>query len=334
MSNCACNVNLVANVGATKPLLFFLELTPVCNNACPGCSNVFASDRSRPSLSAIEWATVLERLATYQPRLRLTGGEPTLHPAFEQIVKHIQVLGLPFSVFSNARWQEPDNIVELLSDTLKLEYILVSLHGARAESHEAFTAMPGSFDEATANIQRASEASLPVVTSTVITSQNYDEVEDIVTLGWELGAGRSVFNRYIGAPLPDLEPTTEELRTAIQVAERQKEISGDDRVRFGTPIPHCFTPNGSNGCRAGFVHVTIDPWGNVRPCPHVPVTAGNVLNGDGLDAILQSPVMERWRQGLLAQCGDCAEQSSCFAGCQAMALARGLDRDPLIQAHA
>lgn len=332
MGNCACDVG-VDQLDPSAPLsFFFLELTPACNNACPGCGNVFASDRSCPPFSAAEWATVVERLAPYQPRLRLTGGEPTMHPEFEQIVNHVQSLGFPFTIFSNARWQDPDRVLDCLSGVSSLEGILVSLHGARAESHEAFTNTPGSFEETVINIQRATEAGIGVVTSTVITHQNCQEVEELVALSQELGADHAVFSRYVGQPLPSIEANEQELRVAVQAMERVG--NGNGKVRFGSPVPHCFVSNHSNGCMAGFVHVTIDPWGNVRPCPHVLVTAGNVLNGDGLDALLHSPVMERWRQGLLAQCGGCAEQSSCFAGCQAMALARRLERDPLIQFHA
>ncbi|MBM3175605.1 MAG: radical SAM protein [Chloroflexi bacterium] len=332
MGDCACDVT-VDQLNPSAPLsFFFLELTPACNNACPGCGNVFANDRSRSPFSAPEWASVVERLAPYQPRLRLTGGEPTMHPEFEQIVRYVQAMGFPFTIFSNARWQDPAKTLHFFSSASGLEGILVSLHGARAESHEAFTATPGSFTETVTNIHRAENAGVRVVTSTVITHQNYQEVEDTIALSQELGADHAVFSRYVGRPLLGIEASEQELRAAVQAVENVG--NGNGRVRFGSPVPHCFVSNHSNGCMSGFVHVTIDPWGNVRPCPHTRVTAGNVLNGDGLEAILQSPVMERWRQGLLAQCGDCAEQSSCFAGCQAMALARGLDRDPLIQAHA
>ena len=100
-------------------------------------------------------------------------------------------------------------------------------------------------------------------------------------------------------------------------------------MKFGTPIPHCFTPNGSNGCMAGFAHVTVDPGGNVRPCPHVPLIAGNLLI-EPLDAILQGAIMREWRRGYLTQCDGCDRRDNCFAGCRAMALLNTSGRDPLI----
>jgi radical SAM protein with 4Fe4S-binding SPASM domain len=330
MGDCACDVR-VDQLNPFTPLsVFYLELTPSCNSACPGCGNVFAHLDALSPLTADGWARVLERLTPYQPRLRLTGGEPTLHPEFEQIVCHVQAMGFPFSVFSNARWQDPDGTLRLFTDLPGLECVLVSLHGARAESHEAFTDTPGSFAETVTNVRRATNAGIPVNTSTVITHQNYAEMPDIIALSQSLGAGHAVFNRYIGRPLPGLEANEWELKVAVEAVERASHNGSSGRVRFGTPIPHCFTPNSSNGCMAGFVHVTIDPWGNVRPCPHAPVMAGNILNGKSLAAVVRGQVIEEWQRGYLAQCEGCSRRNDCFAGCRAIALARGLGRDPLI----
>jgi radical SAM protein with 4Fe4S-binding SPASM domain len=331
MGDCACDVS-IAQLGPDAALsVVYLELTPACNNACPGCSNVFAHAGLPAPLSADGWGGVLARLAPYRPRLRFTGGEPTRYPEFEQILRLAQVQGFAFSVFTNARWQEPERTVRFLAGMSGLECILVSLHGARAESHEAFTGTPGSFAETVANIRRAADAGIPVSTSTVITGQNYTEVPDIIALGRGLGAGHAVFNRYIGPPLPGLAASQAELRIAVREVEQQRALSGNGRVKFGTPIPHCFEPNSSNGCMAGFAHVTIDPWGNVRPCPHTLVIAGNLLDDEDLEAILHSAAAETWRAGYLAQCEGCSSNRRCFAGCRAMALARDQRCDPLIE---
>ena len=168
-----------------------------------------------------------------------------------------------------------------------------------------------------------------MTTSSVITRYNYAEVDSIIKLSHQIGANRVVFNRYIGAPLPTLEPTRQELQIAVQETERQKELLGDSRVGFGTPIPHCFVSNTSNGCTAGYLHLTIDPWGYVRRCPHVSWIAGNILE-DPLATILHNPVMEEWRQDYLTQCTGCDQHGNCFAGCRAAALLHPSRRDPLI----
>lgn len=329
MGDCACDVS-VAQLDPAAPLsIIYLELTPACHNACPGCSNVFAHSDARPALSADGWQGIFERLSFYRPRLRFTGGEPTLHPEFEQIVHQAQAMGFAFSVFTNARWREPARTARFLVGLAGLECTLISLHGARPRSHEAFTSIAGSFAETVANIQRAVDAGVRVSTSTVITQQNVTEVPEVIALSQGLGAGQAVFNRYIGASLPGLEASEDDLKMAVAAVEHAGHNGSTGRVKFGTPIPHCFTPNSCNGCMAGFAHVTVDPWGNVRPCPHVPLVAGNLLD-EPLDVILQSPVMQEWRQGYLAQCEGCGQRDSCFAGCWAMALLHTSRCDPFI----
>jgi radical SAM protein with 4Fe4S-binding SPASM domain len=335
MADCACDVT-VDQLGPSASLShFFLELTPDCNNVCPGCGNVFAHPENALPLSVADWRAVIDRLLSMPPRLRLTGGEPTLHPEFEAIVSYINNQGIPFTVFTNARWSKPDAVIHVLAHKECLEGILVSFHGARAVSHEAFTAVPGSFEEAVDNARQAALAGLRVITSTVITHQNYQEIEEIAVLAHSIGAQKSTFSRYIGRPLPEIEANESELTLAVQTIER---LSGSGHgaqsnrptFRFGSPVPRCLIPNSSNGCMAGFVHATIDPWGNLRPCPHAPVIAGNVLEQD-FETIWHSPTMEAWRKGLLAQCDGCSHVDECRSGCLAQAMWRKTPKDPLIQ---
>ena len=341
--DCACGINGThALTGEFPPLLFF-ELTPACNNACVGCGNVFADNRSPVPLSAQEWCAVLDRIAPSTSWLKITGGEPTLHPEFEEIIEYVAALGIPFTLFTNARWSQPQRLVRFLAGIPQLDGLLVSLHGARAQSHEAFTCTPRSFDETVANIRLAIDAGLKVTTSTVLTRHSCSEVEAIVALGQELGADHAAFQRFIGAALPEIEPGELELQQAVEAIEDI--ASGENRIgdngrgpkgngkpaRFGTPIPHCFAANSSYGCLAGTGQATIDPWGNVRPCNHAPLVCGNLLT-QPLEEIWHSATMETWRGMIPEECRRCEEFEVCRGGCRATAMLRGLRSDPLMKA--
>jgi len=340
MGDCACTVD-PSHFTGLEGRLFFVELTPACNNACIGCGNVFAGNRLPEPLSMQEWCTVLDRIAPSTSWLKITGGEPTLHPEFEEIIEHAAALGIPFTLFTNARWLEPERLVYFLAGIPQLDGLLVSLHGAKAQPHEAFTCTPGSFDETVANIRLAVDAGLKVTTSTVLTRYSCPEVEAIVSLGQELGADHASFQRFIGASLPEIEPGELELQRAVEaienIANGGNGIGGNGRgpkgngepVRFGTPIPHCFAANGSYGCLAGIAQATIDPWGNVRPCNHAPLMCGNLLERS-LEEIWHSPAMEAWRGMTPVECLGCREFAMCRGGCQATAMLRGLEKDPLI----
>jgi radical SAM protein with 4Fe4S-binding SPASM domain len=334
MGDCACDVRIDQLDPSARLAHFFLELTPDCNNACPGCGSAHAHQTRKPALSTRTWRMIVDRLPRSDLQLRLSGGEPTLHPEFAEIIDSVEDKGIPFTVFTNARWQDPEATIALLRDKQHLQGILVSIHGARAASHEAFTAVRGSFQEAVENARMAAEAGIRVVTSTVITRQNYGEMKQILALTWAIGAERATFSRFIGPSLSGIEANEEELRIAVTAIEdlmdhTQPPHGKEEPIRYGAPIPHCFVPNRSNGCMAGFVHATIDPWGNLRPCPHVPTIAGNVLRQD-LDEIWSSPTMRAWRGKLLAQCDGCLLVDTCRSGCQAQASWRNCFQDPLI----
>jgi radical SAM protein with 4Fe4S-binding SPASM domain len=310
------------------PVFYALELTADCNNACPGCGNVYDAGRGPAHLPASRWREILDRIAPHTSRFKLTGGEPTLHPEFEAIARAVADRDRPFSVFTNARWQDPDRLLAFLAGVPQCSGLLVSLHGATAGPHDAFTGVPGSFDETAANVRRAVAAGLPVSTSTVITGCNWRQVDDIVGLSHDLGARYAVFNRHLGHSLPGIAPSPEQLRRAVRAIEGARRAA-PVRVRFGNCVPQCFVESSSTGCLAGIALATVDPWGNVRPCNHAPLICGNLLE-ESPEAIWRSEPVMRWRALLPAQCEDCGALARCHGGCRAVAMLLGLDKDPLI----
>lgn len=311
----------------SSPLFAYLELTPACNNRCPGCGNVFERADKAP-LSAAQWQQVLAKLCPHILRVRLTGGEPTLHPEFEDIVRRVSDLNLPFALFSNARWLHPEKMLQTLSGGSQFLGMLVSLHGPDAGSHEAFTNVPGSFAETVANIRRAAETGFSVSTSTIITNLNYNRITEVIRLSQRLGAAHAVFNRYLSAQEDRLTPDEEQLRIAINAIEEARQQGA--AVRFSVCIPQCFQRSASTGCLAGIAYLTIDPWGSVRPCNHAPLIVGNLLE-QSLEEVWHSAGMQRWRAMAPQACTHCTLFPRCHGGCRALMLIRGLDQDPLMR---
>lgn len=308
------------------PVLYALELTPDCNNACPACFNIF-KDAPSP-LPVREWQIILDSITPHVHRLKLTGGEPTLHPDFPAIVQAIAQRNIEFTVFTNGRWQDPEHLLDCLVGVPQFVGLLVSLHGARAESHESFTSVAGSFEETVANIGRAVERGLRVTISAVLTTANLLELQDIVSLAQNVGARSVVFNRLLGAQATHLTLPDSQLIAAVQIIEqlRAKGLP----VKHGTGIPQCLTPSSSNGCLAGVAYVAIDPWGNVRPCTHSRLICGNLLR-QPLDEIWHSTEMERFRKAIPAACHTCAAFAQCHGGCRAMAMESESQTDPCMR---
>jgi radical SAM protein with 4Fe4S-binding SPASM domain len=333
---CACPTDGPPIPVLSSPSAYYVELTPACNNHCPGCGNVYAAgraslsgfNRSTAPLNGEQWCDLIARLAPHAQQLKLTGGEATLHPAFATIVHAIEEQGIPFTLFTNGRWSQPDKLTRLLRETHTCEGLLVSLHGPDAATHETFSGVPGSFDETITNVRRATDAGLDVATSIVINRHNWNRIAETLTLATGLGANHVVCNRFIGAPLEGVTPSPPQLRAAMATIASLR--AQGRPIRFGNCIPQCFQPSSSSGCTAGSTFATIDPWGRLRPCNHAPLVAGD-LRTHAVEQIWHSPLMARWRALPPLDCAPCPAFATCHGGCRAQALLAGQDQDPLIQ---
>lgn len=327
--DCACPTDGAGAPVLALPIAFYLELTPACNNRCLGCSNLYAEERGAtpPPLTGAGWRALIAQIAPHTQHIKLTGGEPTLHPDFPAIVDTLSTYGISFAVFTNARWIEPERVLDTLCAAPDCDGLLVSLHGPDAATHEAFSGVSGSFEETAVNIRRAVTAGLDVATSIVLTRYNFDRIAETLTMALRLGANHVVCNRWIGSPHLNLAPELEQLRAAIAEVETLR--TAGKPIRFGNCIPQCFEPSSSTGCTAGATFATIDPWGRVRPCNHAPLIAGD-LHTQSLEEIWHGPVMQRWRDLVPAGCATCPAFTSCHGGCRAQALLSGTEQDPLI----
>jgi radical SAM protein with 4Fe4S-binding SPASM domain len=272
------------------------------------------------------WEALLEEIGPQATQLRLTGGEPTLHPQFFAILDAATSYNVPVTVFTNARWREPKRFVRQIQAWPNLAGLLISLHGASAKSHETFTGVSGSFDETLANLRLAVEYGISITLSTIITHQSWEEVEEVVALAEKLSVSHVTFARYLGRPLPGIEPSSAELKTAIGQIETL--IQTGSPVKYGIDIPQCFMVNSSKGCLAGVAYVTIDPWGNMRPCNHSPTIIGS-LHEHSIYELWHSDAMNAWRALMPEECKTCAAYSVCHGGCRAVQELRPDGRDPL-----
>jgi uncharacterized radical SAM superfamily Fe-S cluster-containing enzyme len=95
-----------------------LEITPTCDMNCPIC---LVSKRVRPPLALGEVDSILDTLVACEGKLNmltLTGGEPTQHPQFLEIVDrcHRPEIGI-VSVSTNGLWiEENEDLVRALRD--------------------------------------------------------------------------------------------------------------------------------------------------------------------------------------------------------------------------
>lgn len=315
----------------SSPISYSIEITFACSNSCHTCANVWGSQRDE---SLDNWKYLIDRIAPFENRRKysdlfiITGGEPTLHKAFPQIIEYVDTLGIPHALFTTARWKNPDDIIRLYQGCQNFIGMLVSLHGSTPAAHNAFVNSDDSaFDETCQNIRRASKSGIEIFTNTVVTKHSCSQIEDIVSLSKELGATYAVFNRLLG-PENALTPSESQLKEAVLLIEALQDRGADCRI--GNCVPKCFVENSSEGSNAGIEHCAISPKGWVRPDNLTGYVFGNIFE-QPIEDIWQSDQAQWYREQIPNACLDCAELPRCRGGARSVTIEHGLETDPLMK---
>lgn len=330
------SINQLAIAAPKVPSVFTLELTTACNNFCSGCANIQLArnkkDRKHHSLVFLDdWKTLIDNIAPFARIIRLSGGEPTLHPQFIEIVKYIDTLKIPHSLFSTGLWRasQAEKIIKLYKKSNYFVGMLISLHGANSNSHNAFVEnTDAAFNTTCRNIRAVAEQGIEVFTNTVLTKYNCSEIEQIMQLSVDMQAKYAIFNRFLGDRHP-IEADVEQLKAAIiQIDSLKKQ---GYKCRFGNNIPPCFVNNSSEGAKAGYQLCHIDPRGFVRPDNLINLNFGNIYQML-LSDIWQSPIATMYRSSFPKSCLTCAAFDVCKAGAKSVSLQYGLHQDRLMTA--
>ena len=190
------------------PALYTYEITSVCNNKCIGCGSASIKENNGHSSN---WKGILDIIIPSAENIRISGGEPTLHPQFESIIQYINQKQTAFVLFTNGRWQKAKKTIKALQECDYFKGALVSLHGHQEKIHDDFVGFQGAFSETIANIERATSAGLTVATNTILTDSACGYVEEIHALASELGVECVRFARFI--PLVSEKPLPKPSKT-------------------------------------------------------------------------------------------------------------------------
>jgi radical SAM protein with 4Fe4S-binding SPASM domain len=306
----------------SMPAYAYLETTYACEGTCPGCPAVAASDRSA-LLSASQWAPLIKGLAQSLEEVRLTGGEPTLHPDFLQILQSLKSERLAFKIYTNGLWPNSGGLLRALKGNPFFRGFIFSLHGSTPSIHHTFSGL-SDFERITATIQEAVKRGFPVSTSTVLGHYNRGNIPGILKLASMLGSRKHHFRRYIGAYRAMISMNREDIAAMLEAIDTiPPEIFS---YRTGECFPRCFYRR-SLPCLAGITHITITPSGLVKACPFSLETHGTVKSGriGGKRKIMQ------WVSDFTTACLHCDEIENCMGGCRVMRRNFLFKRDPLME---
>ncbi len=291
----------------TPPRSVRLSLTDRCDLACIYCRPDKRDGYLEDRLEIAAWKTMATGLVRAGvKRVRITGGEPLLHPAIVEIVAFLGTLGLDDLALTTNATRLERHAVALRRAGLRR--VNISLDTLDADRFHRMT-RGGKLDVVLRGVDAALAAGFEEIklNAVVVRGENDGELEDLVQWSW----GKGIVPRFLevmhigeGAKLKDRVVTASEMRDSI--------------AHLLTPEGHAL-PEADRGPakylvarhdrtkRVGFITGTSDTYckgcdrlrvasdGTLRPClaTNDGLAAGSVARAGDADAVVGA-VHEAW----------------------------------------
>jgi len=324
----------------TYPLnQIYFYLTEGCNLRCRHCwiAPKYQSEANQyPALDLDLFKSIIEQ---GKPLgligVKLTGGEPLLHPQLNEILEHIRTEDLSMTLETNGVLCTAELAEKMAA--CKDPFVSVSLDGADAGTHEWVRGVNGCFDEAIEGLRNLVNAGFRPQLIMTIMRHNKDQMESVVRLAERLGAGSVKFN--IVQPTARGEKMYES-GEALSIEELvdlgqwvESTLSALTPLRLYYSHPMAFRPLGKmfgdngDGCGVcgilSILGVLAD--GSYALCGIGETVSDLVFGHAGIDLLehvwTNTPVLQMIREELPHRlegiCGDCLMKERCIGSCLA-----------------
>lgn len=316
---------------------YYVYLTAGCNLACRHCwlSPTFQPDGGTGGhldYRLFELA-IEEGLPLGLSHVKLTGGEPLLHPDFVKMVDLLKEKDLGLTIETNGTLLT-GSLARYLKEKSTLRHISVSLDGATPETHDSFRGVKGSWEQAVQGIRYLVEAGYRPQVIMSLHPGNVDEIEPLVRLAEGWGAGSVKFNLIQPTGRGELMTEREQVLDIRRLVELGRWVERDLQKQASLPLyyswPMAFHSlrrlmNGGGGICDIFGILGILPTGHVAMCGigvHTPELVYGQLGANEIVAVWTNhPVLLELRRNLIAQmegiCSRCVIRTECRGSCVA-----------------
>jgi len=333
---------------ATPPLkTIYFYLTEGCNLRCRHCWLEPPHQSEKRQYPALDPELFRHILRQARPlglsSVKLTGGEPLMHPQIGEILEILRNEKLRFTVETNGVLCTP----ELAQDLLRsgLYHISVSLDGADADTHEWVRGVKGCFVSAIGGIKYLVAAAMRPQVIMTLMRRNVGQIEAVVRLAESLGCSSVKFNivqpTARGVKMHEAGETLS-IREIVRLGDWvENDLSAGTKLRLHYSHPAAFRPLGrmygreGSGCGIcginGILGVLAN--GSYALCgigEHVPeLVFGHVSKDPLADVWKDNPVLREIREGLPRRlggiCGECLMRGVCLGSCIAQNYYRSRD---------
>jgi SynChlorMet cassette radical SAM/SPASM protein ScmF len=315
----------------------YFYLTEGCNLRCRHCwiaPNYQAGTLASPSLDLGLFRSVVEQAKPLGlSGVKLTGGEPLLHPRISEILDFLSREDVRVSMETNGVLCTAERAGEIAR--CKEPFVAVSMDGADARTHEWVRGKKGCFGAALDGIRNLVAKGLQPQLIMTVMRRNREQVEGVVRLAESLGASSVKFNivqpTARGEQMHEAGETLgiEELVELGHWVENELSASTGMHLYYSHPV--AFRPLGKifgesgDGCAVcgilGILGVLAN--GSYALCgigETVPDLVFGHAAADRLEEVWNhSPVLMEIRDGIPHRfqgiCGQCVMVSRCLGSC-------------------
>lgn len=315
----------------------YFYLTEGCNLRCRHCwiaPKYQNGGKYYPILSLELFRSIIRQaIPLGLTGVKLTGGEPLLHPHINEIIDDIHTNSLGLVVETNGLLCTEELAYKMVA--CKDAFVSVSLDGTKEEIHEWIRGVRGCFEQTITGIRNLVTAGFKPQIIMTLARCNKGMIQDMVHFAESIGAGSIKFNilqptargeqmHHAGETL-----TIEELVDLGRWVEYTLSESTDLPLIFDHPP--IFRPLGKVFGKAGSGHdfcgileiIGVLADGSYSLCGignAVPELVFGHADPDLLEEIwLQSPVLQELRSGLPDRlegiCGECLLKKICLGSC-------------------
>jgi len=319
---------------ALNQLYFYL--TEACNLACRHCwiAPRFDPDGSQAALPVELFETAIrEAKPLGLAGVKLTGGEPLLHPQFATLLEIVRRAELALTIETNGLLCSRATAAEIARSPRR--FVSVSIDGADAATHDWVRGVPGAFAQACQAVRNlVAEDTAPQVIMSLMRC-NIEQVEAVVRMAQSLGASSVKFNivqptaRGEAVHRGEDAPGVEELIGLGRWVEM--ELADKTGLSLYFDYPPAFRPLSriarQDGCSVcgvlGILGVIAS--GHYALCGigyHVPELVFGTVGKDQLEGIWrQNATLQDLRAGLPERlegiCSECLMKGQCLGSCVA-----------------
>lgn len=310
----------------------YFYLTEGCNLACRHCwiAPRFDNDGKLPTLPVELFERAIEEAKPLGlSSVKLSGGEPLMHPQFAELLRIIRREELHLSLETNGVLCTSEIAREIAQ--VQNCCVSVSLDGIDAETHDWVRCVSGSFKMAIQGIENLVAAGIKPQIIMTLMKKNATQIEDMIRLAEKLGASSVKFNvvqpTARGKELSKTGKTltVEEVIELGRYVEMSLSLKTKLRLFFDYPLAFRTLSQMQHGIASCSIHniMGVISSGHYALCGigyHVPELVFGFVGKDSLETIWSSNrVLNELRAGLPGKlegvCSNCLMKHLCLGSC-------------------